>query len=120
MRSLREPGGATIADAYWPGSGFALGAVGRSMLPVGTAVVTPNGVHGMTFWHPSQPSRAAASPMSKLSFFPILIINVEASARLPTEQAGLDQVPEHRAGAILRIAEVAVENLCDRQHGIEP
>src|SRR5262245_43494318 len=104
MRSLREPIGATIAAAYSPGPGLALGAAVGSSMPLGTADVTPNGVYGFSFWQPSHPPSAIARPSSASAppaegrkvpatsgLFPILIINVEAAARLPAEQAGLDQ-----------------------------
>src|SRR5215207_5469997 len=122
MRSLREPAGATTAGRNLPGSTLALGAGASAEPCAGTALVTPNGVYGFSSLQPSQPNatnRAAKTDQSS-DLLPILIIRVEAPPGLFAEQAGLDQVAEPRARSILRVAEVALEDLGDRQHGIEP
>lgn len=53
MRSLREPTGATTAGVNLLGSGFALAlGAGADASDVGTEVVTPKGVYGLSFSQP--------------------------------------------------------------------
>src|SRR4051812_46711757 len=53
------------------------------------------------------------------ALLPMLVINVEPASALSAEQPGLDEVSQHRAGTILRVTEVALQDLGDREHRVE-
>src|SRR6185503_9519824 len=47
------------------------------------------------------------------------VVRVEPASGLSTEPTRRDEIPERRRGAILVVAEVAVEHLADGEHRVE-
>src|SRR5207248_7568665 len=66
--------------------------------------------------HDALPICASADRRGPL---PALVVDVEPAAGLLAEIAGGDEVLQDRGRAVLVVAEISLEHLGDREHGVE-